>query len=155
MRRCVVLAAGGLLVLAAACGRPAPTGAGPGGAGPTVPSPAPTSTTAPPAAAPPTTGAPVAAGRVDASALPPDERHDLWTAQDGRTVGMQEEQTGCTTLRMEVAEQSAQQVRLVLVSTTATHQMCPHYVRQVAVTATLDAPLGDRAVVLQSRKETR
>jgi hypothetical protein len=92
---------------------------------------------------------------VDAAALPPEQRHELWSADGGRTVGIEETESGCTKLRMEVAEQSAQQVRLVLVSTTTTHQMCPHYVRQVAVTAMLDAPLGDRAVVLQSRMETR
>jgi hypothetical protein len=167
-----VLTTGGLLLVLAGCGPSgtpgaAPTGAPSGGTMPSTPPstapgtgpggpavPAPTGVPSP-TGAPPVGGSPVPAARVDASGLPPAERASVWTADGGRTVGMQEEQTGCTTLRLDVVDQSAQQVRLVLVSTTTTHQFCPHYVRQVSVTAGLAAPLGDRTVVLTSRSETR
>jgi hypothetical protein len=163
------MAAGGLLALVVACGPSrtpgaAPIGAPSAGLPSTATSAGPGGATTPPAdtGAPPPTDAPPAIGaspvpaeRVDASALQPAERTGVWSADGGRTIGMQEEQTGCTTLRLDVVDQSAQQVRLVLVSTTTTHQFCPHYVRPVSVTAILAAPLGDRTVVLTSRTETK
>ncbi|GDY33015.1 hypothetical protein GTS_46480 [Gandjariella thermophila] len=170
-----MLAAGALLVLAAGCGPSGIPGAGPTGAPGTgapgtgipsappgtgtspapIPPPVGTGAPAPPGVPPAAGGSPVPADRVDANGLPPAERTGVWTADGGRTVGIQEEQTGCTTLRLDVVDQNPQQVRLVLVSTTTTHQFCPHYVRQVSVTAALAAPLGDRTVVLTSRSETR
>ncbi|QFZ17536.1 hypothetical protein [Saccharothrix syringae] len=93
--------------------------------------------------------------RVDAGALAEDAPKTVWTEGDGSTVGVIAQEAGCGKASVEVAEQGAEVVHVVLVETTpADQQVCTMDIRFPPMTAKLDAPLGDRRVVLTSRQDT-
>ncbi|GAB3877169.1 hypothetical protein GCM10029964_025760 [Kibdelosporangium lantanae] len=62
---------------------------------------------------------------------------------------------GCSKASVEIAQQTDQQVALNLVeSSPATQQMCTMDIRYPSFTVTLNAPLGDRTVVLIYQQRT-
>jgi len=159
------LGAGAVLLACAACGQDEQVGFG--GAPPTTsadlsstaPSTSPrTSPRSGPAGTPdadpmnpkPPPGAvAVSAARVDASALPAGYPTVVWTEGDGSTVGAYGQAGGCTEARAGVAEQTAQHVVIRITETTMSAGPCTMEIRYPPLVVTLDAPLGDRTVVLQ------
>ncbi|GAA1311001.1 hypothetical protein [Saccharothrix xinjiangensis] len=130
----------------------------------------PTSGSAPgatePAPAPPPQGSavplpggetPVPTARVDGGTLPDTYERQVSTSADGRTLRVVGLAGGCKTADAEVVAQSADQVRITLVTTyypPAEGAVCTQELRDVPLNVTLDAPLGDRTVVLESREDT-
>ncbi|MBV8932855.1 MAG: hypothetical protein JOZ47_16570 [Kutzneria sp.] len=140
-----------VLMITACASRDKGTGADGSSNAPAPPSPVPSS-------APPTTGLPpgatgpaVPSRQVDFSRLPADYPHSLWTTDDGRTVVVSGEQSGCSRLTGEPSAQSSTEVDITLVSVTTTQLNCPLHVRFVPVPVRLDAPLGARKIVLTTR----
>ncbi|MFC6090513.1 hypothetical protein [Saccharothrix lopnurensis] len=133
-----------------------PTGGStPGAPGTTEPAPAP----------PPQSGAvplpggetPVPTPRVDGGTLPDTYERQVSASADGRTLRVVGLAGGCKTAGAEVTAQSADQVRITLVTTyypPAEGVVCTQELRDVPLNVTLDAPLGDRTVVLESREDT-
>ncbi|MBP2334515.1 hypothetical protein JOF41_000693 [Saccharothrix coeruleofusca] len=150
--------AAALLVALVGCATSQP--GGDAGAGPTL-------TTAPssPSSAPPSEefespvppgGTAVPEARVDATALPEGSPRAVWTEADGSVLGVIGQEAGCGRAGVEVAEQSAQVVKVVLVETLPKdQQVCTMDIRYPPLTAKLDAPLGERSVVLSTRQEQR
>lgn len=132
---------------------------------PPLSSPAPSSDagvpTAPP---PPTSAAPLAGGgtevpvaQVDGSTLPDTYKRQAWTSADGRTVQVVGLAGGCKAASAEVTAQSGDQVSITLVTTyypPAGGGACTQELREVPINVTLDAPLGGRRIVLESREDT-
>ncbi|MET1072679.1 MAG: hypothetical protein ABWY11_08545 [Umezawaea sp.] len=121
-------------------------------------SPAPTSTSDDPGIAvgepPPNGGVAVPPEKIDAAALPDQYPKQVWTESEGAVIGVIGQEGGCSKVTAEVAEQSATTVRLVLVETMpSAQQMCTMDIRFPPLTAKLDAPLGDRTVVLLTRQQ--
>lgn len=150
-----VIGAGALLLLTA-CASTQPSVA-PGNSGPTL-------TTAPSTTAPssePGFDSPVPPGakevpkeKVDAAAVPEDRPRTVWTEGDGSTIGLIAQEAGCGKATMEVTEQGPQVVRVVMVETTPKDaQVCTMDIRYPPLTAKLDAPLGERSVVLTTRQD--
>ncbi|WP_367130727.1 hypothetical protein [Saccharothrix sp. HUAS TT1] len=149
--------AGVLLVVLAACATSTPVG--PAAGGPTLTT-APTSSSSveePEFDSPvPPGGAEVPKDRVDASALPEGNPTTTWTEGDGSVLGVIAQEAGCGKASVEVAEQNAEVVELVLVETLPADQpVCTMDIRYPPLTAKLDAPLGDRQVVLTSRQDQK
>ena len=73
-------------------------------------------------------------------------------AGDGRTVVFDAEQSGCQLITAQATTQTATQVTIQVITTNTSkgNQMCPMIVRVVQVTATLNAPLGNRTIVFES-----
>jgi hypothetical protein len=154
--RPVLLAAaltGGVL-LAAGCGGPGeepplpesstmPTDAPPGSSG-TRPVPA---TPDPLVAAPPAGTTAVPAARVDTSALPAGLAPLVWT-RDDRTIGAYGRGGGCTDARLEIVEQGPERVVLRVVQFSTGPGPCTRELIYPPLEAALDAPLGERPVVL-------
>lgn len=139
MRRLAV-ALGALLVLGAACGEPTDRTA-PGAAPGTLP-------------IAPTTGA-VPANRIDASALPEGFPREVWVHGDGRTVAVRAQEGGCGKASLEVKEQTASTVSIVLVETQPKEpQACTMDIRYPVLSVALNDPLEDRTVVLQAEQRT-
>jgi hypothetical protein len=127
---------------------------------------APTGGTTEPAPLPPSQGSaaplpggetPVPGARVDGGALPDTYERQVSTSADGRTLRVTGLAGGCRTASAEVTAQSADQVRITLVTTyypPAEGRVCTQELRDVPLNVTLDAPLGDRAVVLEAREQT-
>ncbi|GAB2969456.1 hypothetical protein GCM10027184_18140 [Saccharothrix stipae] len=147
-----------LLVVLAACATSTPVG--PGDGGPTL------TTSASPTTSPgeePEFDSPVPAGgtevpkdRIDASAVPDGNPTTTWTEGDGTVLGVIAQEAGCGKASVEVAEQNAQVVKVVLVETTPLDQpVCTMDIRYPPLTAKLDAPLGDRKVVLSTRQDQK
>lgn len=90
--------------------------------------------------------------RVDASALPAGYPALVWTVGDGSTVGAYGQAGGCTEASADVVEQTAQHVVVRITETTLSAGVCTLEIRVPPLTVTLDAPLGDRTVVLQRRQ---
>ena len=150
--------AGVLLVVLAACATSTPVG--PGNAGPTLTTSAePTS----PSAAEPEFESPVPPGgkevpkdRIDANAVPEGNPTTTWTEGDGTVLGVIAQEAGCGKASVEVAEQNAQAVKLVLVETSPADQpVCTMDIRYPPLTVKLDAPLGDRKIVLTTRQDQK
>lgn len=90
--------------------------------------------------------------QVDGGAL--NQQPRTWTSTDGRTVRIDGTESGCDRLSAEVIAQSGDQVLITLVTTKyAQSGACTADVRPVQVDVTLDAPLGSRRIVLESREE--
>ena len=153
---------GAVLLACAACGQ---NDIGFGGAPSTVPSTSVDLPTTGPASTPvaPPEGDPmnfqpppgavaVAAAKVDASALPPGYPKLVWTEGDGSTIGAYGQAGGCTEARADVTEQGAQRVVLQITETTLSAGPCTMEIRYPALTVKLDAPLGERTVVLARRQ---
>lgn len=86
--------------------------------------------------------------KVDASALPEGYPNIVWT-EDPSTIGAYVQAGGCIEASAEAGEQSADKVVLKLVETHSGAQMCTMDLQFPPVAVTLDAPLGDRTVVLE------
>lgn len=148
--------AGALLVALVGCATSQPSvGVG---AGPTLTT-APSSSSAPPPSEEfespvPPGGTAVPEDRVDATAIPEDTPRTVWTEADGSVLGVIGQEAGCSRTRVEVAEQTDQVVKVVLVETLPRdQQVCTMDIRYPPLTAKLDAPLGERSVVLGTRQE--
>lgn len=99
----------------------------------------------------------VPADRVDGSALPDTHKRQAWVSGDGRTLQVVGLTGGCKNASAEVTAQSADSVLVTLVSTyypPADGGVCSQDLRDVPLTVTLDAPLGDRRLVLEAREQT-
>ena len=116
-----------------------------------VPAP-PSQSSAPPLPAP--TEVPPA--RVDGSTLPETYKSQVTVANDGRTLQVIGQAGGCKTAGAEVTAQSADQVLITLVTTyyAPNGGVCTQELRDVPLNVTLDAPLGDRRVVLEARQQS-
>lgn len=96
-------------------------------------------------------------GRVDGATLPDTYKREAWASADGRTVQVVGLAGGCKTASAEVTAQSADQVQITLVTTyhpPAGGGVCTEELRDVPLNVVLDAPLGDRRIVLESREQT-
>ncbi len=134
-------------------------------ASPSAPTTLSSSVDAPPTAPPPQSSATpleggpteVSATQVDGGTLPDHYKRQAWTSSDGRTVQVVGVAGGCKTASAEVTAQSADQVSITLVTTyypPAEGVMCTQELRDVPLNVTLDAPLGSRRIVLESREES-
>jgi hypothetical protein len=99
---------------------------------------------------------PVAKEKVDTTTLSDTYRTEAYVFNDGRDVEVFGMGGGCKEARAEVTAQSAQVVQITLVTITKQPPgtVCTQEVRQVPLTVHLDAPLGDRRLVLEAREET-
>ncbi|MEU4742968.1 hypothetical protein AB0G02_21220 [Actinosynnema sp. NPDC023658] len=152
------IGAGVLLVALAACATSTPVG--PGAGGPTLTTSAAPTTTAgeePEFESPvPEGGKEVPKDRIDASSIPEGTPTTTWTEGDGSVLGVIAQEAGCGKASVEIAEQNAQQVKVVMVETTPTdQQVCTMDIRYPPLTTKLDAPLGDRTVVLTTRQDQK
>jgi hypothetical protein len=154
------LSIGAILLACAACGQNEDVGFG--GAPATTSADLPTTAQATPSVQPPD-GDPmhpkpppgavaVPAARVDASALPPGYPSVVWTVGDGSTVGAYGQAGGCTEASADVPEQTTQYVVVRITETTLSAGACTMELRVPPLAVTLDAPLGDRTVILQRRQ---
>ncbi|WP_447006469.1 hypothetical protein ACRAKI_08320 [Saccharothrix isguenensis] len=99
----------------------------------------------------------VQAERIDGSTLPDHYEQKAWTSEDGRTVQVVGVAGGCKTASAEVTAQSGDQVLITLVTTyyaPPEGSLCTQELRDVPLNVTLDAPLGSRRLVLESREDT-
>lgn len=88
--------------------------------------------------------------QIDASGLPDGYPRDVTSSNGGTMLSMRAEEGGCAHVNAAPAEQDAKQVVVNLTQTTAqTGQMCPQYIRNVKLSVTLSAPLGQRTLVLK------
>ncbi len=87
--------------------------------------------------------------QIDSSALPPDYPRLVWTRGDGRPVGLYGQEGGCTHVHADLREQTPRLVRVALVEVTAKSDPCTMDLRFPPLTVELDAPLGDRTVILE------
>ncbi|MCG8926460.1 hypothetical protein [Lentzea sp. CC55] len=83
-------------------------------------------------------------------------RDEAYVFGDGRDVEVFGVGGGCKEARAEVSGQSAELVQITLVTITkqSPGTVCTQEVRQVPLTVRLDAPLGNRRLVLEAREET-
>ncbi len=99
---------------------------------------------------------PVPKEKVDSTSLSDTFRTEAYVFNDGRDIEVFGVGGGCKEARAEVTAQSAEVVQVTLVTITKQPPgaICTQEVRQVPLTVRLDAPLGDRRLVLESREET-
>ncbi len=154
------IGAGALLLVLTGCASPKPPLDAGSGGGPTL-------TTAPATTTPssgdepvqnllPPGGKEVPPAKVDASAVPEGNPRTVWTEGDGSTLGLIGQEGGCGKASVEIAEQSAQVVKVVVVETVPKEaQACTMDIRFPPLTAKLDAPLGERLVVLSTRQDQK
>jgi hypothetical protein len=144
-----VVGAGVLLLLASACANPQENQ----GASTDRPTATSTSSTQPdrqPARTPPAGGTPVAPQQIDTSTLPEGYPVLVWTEGDGATLGVVAQEGGCGRASVEVQQQTDTQVVVMTVETVpATPKSCTMDLRYPKLTSELDAPLGNRTVVLK------
>lgn len=98
----------------------------------------------------------VAAERIDGSTLSDLYKKDVQASADGRALRVIGLAGGCKRASAEVAAQAADQVRITLVTTyyPPNGGVCTQELYDVPLNVTLDAPLGDRRIVLESREDT-
>ncbi|WP_053738499.1 hypothetical protein [Nocardia sp. NRRL S-836] len=99
---------------------------------------------------------PVPKEKVDSTSLSDTFRTEAFVFNDGRDVEVFGVGGGCKEARAEVTAQSAEVVQVTLVTITKQPPgtICTQEIRQVPLTVHLDAPLGGRRLVLESREET-
>ena len=99
---------------------------------------------------------PVPPDKVDSTSLSDTYRDEAYVFGDGRDVEVFGVGGGCKEARAEVSGQSADLVQITLVTITKQPPgtVCTQEIRQVPLTVRLDAPLGTRRLVLESREET-
>jgi hypothetical protein len=91
----------------------------------------------------------VPAKQIDSSALPADYPRDVTTGNGGTVLSIRAQEGGCGRVSAAVAEQTARRVVVNLKETKAqTNQMCTMDIRTPVISATLDAPLAARTLVL-------
>ncbi|GAA3851880.1 hypothetical protein GCM10022243_16970 [Saccharothrix violaceirubra] len=152
------IGAGALLVALAGCATSQPSVEPAAGPALTTERPSPT-----PAPDQPTFDSPVPEGgkevppaKVDAALLPEQLPRTVWTEGDGSVLGVIGQEGGCSKASVEVAEQTSTKVKLVLVETVPKEEkMCTMDIRFPPLTAKIDAPLGDRQVVLAHRQDKK
>lgn len=94
--------------------------------------------------------------KLDASMLPEGAPGVVWTEGDGSVLGVIGLEGGCSKASVELAKQDAQQVHVELVETQPSGtQACTMDIRYPPLTTKLDAPLGDREVVLTLRQAVK
>lgn len=98
---------------------------------------------------PPAGGEALSPAQVDTSALPEGYPRLVWTEDDGRTVGAYGQEGGCTYVHPELRDQTQQLVRIAFVEVTMSAGPCTMDLRFPRLAVALDAPLGERAVVLE------
>lgn len=156
MRRLgLVLSASALLLVCVACGKNEEIGFGGQPQGPAETTEQSEDVTAPEPGfdaskpQPPAGGTEVAEAKVDTSALPEGYPNLVWTEAAGAVVGAYGQAGGCIEATGSVTEQTGQRVVFVVTETTTSTGMCTMDIRYPPLTVKLDAPLGDRTVVLQ------
>lgn len=93
--------------------------------------------------------------KLDTSKLPEGYPTKVWTEGDGSRIGLVAQEGGCSKASVEIAEQGEQRVVLNLVDTNpAAPRMCTMDMRYPSFTVTLNAPLGDRPLVLAYQQRT-
>ncbi|TQM80211.1 hypothetical protein FHX81_2539 [Saccharothrix saharensis] len=98
-------------------------------------------------------GTEVPAAQVDSGAL--GHQEPVWTSADARTIRVTGEEGGCDRVRAEVTAQSGDQVLITLVTTKYSESAaCTADIRHVPLDVTLDAPLGQRRILLETREES-
>ncbi|RDI17411.1 hypothetical protein [Lentzea flaviverrucosa] len=99
---------------------------------------------------------PVAKDKVDTTSLSDTYRDEAYVFGDGRDVEVFGVGGGCKEARAEITGQSADVVQITLVTITKqpAGTICSQEIRQVPLTVRLDAPLGNRRLVLEAREET-
>ncbi|SFR23577.1 hypothetical protein SAMN04488564_10746 [Lentzea waywayandensis] len=130
-------------------------GTGSSGGNPTAPVQPPVSISEEKPVVPPNV-TPVAKEKVDTTSLSDTYRDEAYVFGDGRDVQVFGVGGGCKEARAEITGQSADIVQITLVTITKQPPgtVCTQEVRQVPLTVRLDAPLGNRRLVLESREET-
>ncbi|AHI00225.1 hypothetical protein GCM10010174_83320 [Kutzneria viridogrisea] len=141
MRR--LAAVGALLFLVGACGQPSQ---------PTVPDNKPASNGQPANGILPGADRAVPENRVDGTRLPKGYPRQAWTDENGGTLTVQAQEGGCEHAKIDLAEQSATAVRVVLIrDLTDTNRVCTKDLRLPKLSVQLDKPLADRTVVLEQQ----
>lgn len=111
-------------------------------------------TVVPPPPPPPPPGpvdGPVPASQIDESGAAADPPRDVRTESGGKVVRFTVEETGCEQIQPEVTGQSASRVLITLLrSEPRGHTVCPMFVRNTLLTASLSAPLRQRTLVFES-----
>jgi hypothetical protein len=99
---------------------------------------------------------PVPKDKIDTTSLSDTYRDEAYVFGDGRDIEVFGVGGGCKEARAEVSGQSAGLVQITLVTITKqpSGTVCTQEVRHVPLTVRLDAPLGDRRLVIESREET-
>lgn len=128
---------------------------GSSGANPTAPVQPPVSISEEKPVVPPNV-TPVPKEKVISTSLSDLYRSEAYVFGDGRDIEVFGVGGGCKEARAEVTAQSAELVQITLVTITKQPPgtVCTQEIRQVPLTVRLDAPLGDRRLVLESREET-
>lgn len=91
--------------------------------------------------------------QVDATALPKGYPREVWTQRDGAVVAATGQEGGCGSVHAEISEQTPKRVGIVFVEETPKGaDACTMDIRYQPVTVELDAPLGERTVVLDQRE---
>jgi hypothetical protein len=94
----------------------------------------------------------VPAEAVDASALPEDYPRQVWTQDGGMAIVATGQEGGCSKVHAEVAEQTADHVKVILVEETPEPPgICTMDLRYPPVAVQLSQPLEDRKVVLEEK----
>ncbi|MEU4802413.1 hypothetical protein [Actinosynnema sp. NPDC023587] len=151
------IGAGALLLTLVGCASTQPALDAGNGGGPTLT----TAPSSPPSSEEPEFESPVPPGgkevpkaKLDATAVPEGSPRTAWTEGDGSTLGLIGQEGGCGKASVELTEQSAQAVKVVLVETTPKDaEVCTMDIRHPPLTVKLDAPLGERTVVLSVRQD--
>jgi hypothetical protein len=100
--------------------------------------------------APPHGVRPLPSAQIDSSALPPGYPRLAWTQDEGRmVVGIYGQEGGCTHAHADLREQTPWLVRVAVVEVTTSSGPCTMDLRYPSLAVQLDAPLGDRTVVLE------
>jgi hypothetical protein len=148
-----VVGAGVLLLLASACANPQESQE-PGTGSPTTTATSESSTPdRQPARTPPSGGEEVAKPQIDNAALPKGYPQLVWTEDDGKSIGVVAQEGGCGVASVEIPEQTDKQVVVLMVETQpAQPKACTMDLRYPKITSELDAPLGDRTVVLKTEQ---
>lgn len=90
---------------------------------------------------------------IDADALPEGYPREVWTQSGGTVVAATGQEGGCSSVHAEVAKQTEKKVGIVFVEETPEQAgICTMDIRHLPVKAELDAPLGERTVVLKERE---
>jgi hypothetical protein len=144
MRRLTTAVGAGTLLLAlAACGQQ-PDDVGFGGQPPAPPGPV--------EPKPEAQRRPVAQDAVDVTALPKSYPKKVWTQDDGRAVGVIGQEGGCSKVHPELAEQTDEHVKIILVEETPEPPgICTMDLRYPPLALRLSEPLDGRKVVLEQR----
>jgi hypothetical protein len=96
---------------------------------------------------PPPGSIPVPAAQVDASALPPGYPTVVWTT-GGADLGVYGQAGGCVQAAAEATEQGPGRVAVRITETTTSTGPCTMEISYPPLAVALDAPLGQRSVVL-------